>query len=71
MLPEVEHADTGQTIRLAGVPIKLSETPGEIRRRAPFLGEHTEEILVEAGLSADRIEEYLDAGGVKRSNDNT
>lgn len=36
-------------------PVKLSETPGTIRRRAPALGEHTEEILGELGYDAAAI----------------
>jgi crotonobetainyl-CoA:carnitine CoA-transferase CaiB-like acyl-CoA transferase len=37
---------------LARAPVKLSRTPGEIRTRAPTLGEHTDEIM--AGLGYDR-----------------
>lgn len=44
MLIEVEHSH-GETIRLAGNPIKMSETPGETFSSPPPLGQHTEEIL--------------------------
>jgi crotonobetainyl-CoA:carnitine CoA-transferase CaiB-like acyl-CoA transferase len=54
MVVELEHPAEG-TIRTLGIPVKLSETPGEIRRAAPLLGEHTEEVLREAGVSAQRI----------------
>jgi crotonobetainyl-CoA:carnitine CoA-transferase CaiB-like acyl-CoA transferase len=40
MLVEVEHPGTGQAVTVAGVPIKLSRTPGGVRTRAPLLGEH-------------------------------
>lgn len=63
MLPEVPHADTGETVQLAGSPIKFSETPSGIRSRAPFLGEHSREVLREAGVSDDAIDE-LEAAGV-------
>jgi crotonobetainyl-CoA:carnitine CoA-transferase CaiB-like acyl-CoA transferase len=50
MMVEMEHPVEG-TIRGLGIPFKLSETPGRIRRAAPLLGEHTEEILEELGYS--------------------
>jgi crotonobetainyl-CoA:carnitine CoA-transferase CaiB-like acyl-CoA transferase len=34
-------------IKMLGIPVKLSDTPGEIRRAAPLLGQHTEEVLRE------------------------
>ena len=44
MVVETEHADAG-TIKMLGIPVKLSDTPGAVRRPPPRLGEHTEEIL--------------------------
>ena len=35
--------------------MKLSDTPGAIRRPAPLLGQHTEEVLREAGFAAGEI----------------
>ncbi|MCC5910169.1 MAG: CoA transferase [Clostridiaceae bacterium] len=46
MIVEVEHPVAGKT-KMPGIPVKLSDTKGEIRRPAPVLGEHTEEILKE------------------------
>lgn len=43
-------------VRIAGVPIKMTATPGSVRSRAPLLGEHTIERLTEAGLSDEEIE---------------
>lgn len=54
MVVEMQHPVEG-TIRGLGVPFKLSETPAEIRRAAPLLGEHTEEVLREVGLTPDEI----------------
>ena len=48
-----------------GIPVKLSETPGRIRRRAPALGEHSRDILLEAGLTDAQVGEMVDAGVVE------
>lgn len=39
-------------------PFKLSRTPLEIRRHAPYTGEHTEEVLFEVGFNAEQIKEF-------------
>jgi len=44
MILESEHPTAG-TVRLTGFPYKLSQTPAEIHRPPPLLGEHTEEVL--------------------------
>jgi crotonobetainyl-CoA:carnitine CoA-transferase CaiB-like acyl-CoA transferase len=40
---------------IAKVPVWLSETPGSIRRRAPTLGEHTDQILAKLGYDKATI----------------
>jgi formyl-CoA transferase len=42
-------------VRMLGIPVKLSGTPGTIRRTAPQVGEHTAEVLREAGFSDAEI----------------
>ena len=54
MMVDVEHPTAGKT-RAIGIPVKLSETPGSIRRPAPTLGEHTDEILRDLGHSPEAI----------------
>jgi crotonobetainyl-CoA:carnitine CoA-transferase CaiB-like acyl-CoA transferase len=48
LVVDVEHPTLG-AIRALGSPIKLSATPPDVRRRAPLLGEHTEEVLSQIG----------------------
>ncbi len=59
MLVEMPHPEVG-TFRTTGLPIKLSRSPGRIARRPPLHGEHTEEVLLECGLSREEIERLLE-----------
>jgi crotonobetainyl-CoA:carnitine CoA-transferase CaiB-like acyl-CoA transferase len=55
MLPEIEQAG-GRSVKLAGQPIKLTRTPSRIYRRAPVLGEDSEEVLAEIGMTPADLE---------------
>ncbi len=44
MIVEVDHPKAGK-VKMAGIPIKMSESQGQIKTPSPSLGEHTEEIL--------------------------
>jgi formyl-CoA transferase len=60
---EVDHPTRGKYLTV-GNPIKLSDSPADVRR-SPLLGEHTDEILREVlGLSAEQAEAYKAAGAV-------
>jgi crotonobetainyl-CoA:carnitine CoA-transferase CaiB-like acyl-CoA transferase len=50
MVIDVDHPGSG-IVRMLGFPIKLSETPCRVRRPAPRLGEHSDEVLGELGFS--------------------
>ena len=52
LVVDVTHPTLG-AIKALGSPIKMSATPPDVRRRAPLLGEHTEEVL---SRSKDRAE---------------
>jgi len=55
MLQAVEM-DDGSTLTVPGIVPKLSATPGQHRRNAPQLGQDTDQILAEMGLTADQIQ---------------
>jgi formyl-CoA transferase len=59
LVVDVEHPTLG-AIRALGSPIKMSATPPDVRRRAPLLGEHTDEVLSEVGIRAPE-------SGIRRS----
>jgi formyl-CoA transferase/CoA:oxalate CoA-transferase len=63
MIAAVEHAALGP-VRVLGVPIKLSGTPGEVRSAPPTLGQHTDAILAEIGLSSAEIGELRAQRGI-------
>ena len=63
LLQPVDYPGAGP-IPLPATPVRLSRTPGGIRHRAPLLGEHTEEILLELGYTADEIHTLRDEGVV-------
>ena len=62
MIQEIEHPRAGK-IKVVGVPVVFSETPGSIRLAPPLVGEHTDAILGSLGYDAARIAD-LRARGV-------
>jgi crotonobetainyl-CoA:carnitine CoA-transferase CaiB-like acyl-CoA transferase len=63
----VEHPTEGRIMSMA-VPSEWSESQPEYRRHAPRLGEHTREVLQEAGIPTEQIDRLL-AGGAARTAD--
>jgi formyl-CoA transferase len=63
MVVTMQHPVEGE-IRGLGIPVKLSDTPGNVRRPAPLLGEHTDELLAGLGYSASEISALREQGAV-------
>jgi crotonobetainyl-CoA:carnitine CoA-transferase CaiB-like acyl-CoA transferase len=55
MLPWVPHPGLDHEVQIAGVAVKMTETPGKVRHRAPLLGEHTDQYLQSIGCNAGEI----------------
>ena len=64
MIVEVEHPTAG-AVKMLGIPIRLSQTPGAIRGPSPLLGQHTREVLLELGYGEPRIEELRKRGVIR------
>jgi formyl-CoA transferase/CoA:oxalate CoA-transferase len=67
-LPAVEHVEHPRHGRLPmpSTPIRMSDTPGRVRRPPPGLGEHTVEVLAELGFAAADVEELLRSGAARQ-----
>lgn len=64
MTVETEHPTAG-TLRLTGFPYKLSQTPAELHRPPPMLGQHTEEVLTSVlDYSHDDVVDLRDRGAI-------
>ena len=64
MVVDTEHPALGR-LKTLGSPIKMSATPADVSRRAPQLGEHTDEVLREAGFSASEIAALRQSGAAR------
>ena len=65
MLAPIDVPGISERLYVAGVPIKMSETPGGVHACGPAQGEHTDEVLLQAGFSADQIAAWRRAGAIR------
>ncbi|MFK8084240.1 MAG: CaiB/BaiF CoA transferase family protein [Granulosicoccus sp.] len=63
MVTDVEHPLAGQ-MQTLGAPVKFHGTPGGVKRAAPLLGQHSEEVLMEVGYDEAEVRHLIDAGVV-------
>ena len=66
LFQEIDHPTEGK-LRQARPSARFSETPAALRRPAPLLGQHTREILEEAGYTAAEIEALFERGAAAAS----
>jgi alpha-methylacyl-CoA racemase len=65
MVVELDQPGAREPVRLLGVPVKLSRTPGDANRApGPVLGEHTVEVLLGAGYSEEEVGALIESGAV-------
>lgn len=60
---EYDHPTEGR-VKAPGFPLKFSKTPAQVTRGAPLAGQHSREVLGEAGLPAEEVERLVRAGVV-------
>ncbi|MGB1749259.1 MAG: CaiB/BaiF CoA transferase family protein [Dehalococcoidia bacterium] len=65
MQAPLEHPTAG-TVKNIGLAAKLYGTPGRITRHAPLLGQHTEEVLAEAGINSAEIADLIESGAAAK-----
>jgi crotonobetainyl-CoA:carnitine CoA-transferase CaiB-like acyl-CoA transferase len=63
-ITEVDPGTGEPPLRMVGLPVIFGKTPGKIRSLAPEFGQHTEEVLLEAGLSWDEISALRESGAI-------
>ena len=63
MVVEVEHARIGP-VETLGLPVKFSDTPGEVRTGAPLYGQHTREVLCATASARPRSRPSLAEGAI-------
>lgn len=66
MVPVVSHPVAGD-VQTIGLPVKFSATPGKVAQAAPLLGQHTREVLSQAGYSDAEIDTLISEGAAAQA----
>jgi formyl-CoA transferase len=64
MLVDTDMPGASRPVTVSGTPVRMTGTPGGVRRRAPLAGEHTDRTLADFGFSADEIDALRRHGAV-------
>jgi crotonobetainyl-CoA:carnitine CoA-transferase CaiB-like acyl-CoA transferase len=62
---EYDHVSEGR-VKTPGFPIRFSRTPAGIERGAPQVGEHSREVLLEAGFGRETVDRLVETGVVRQ-----
>jgi formyl-CoA transferase len=68
MLAEIEMPGAGRPLTVANTPLRMSETPGGVHRRAPLAGEHTDAVLADFGFTPEEIAALRRSGAIAGQN---
>jgi crotonobetainyl-CoA:carnitine CoA-transferase CaiB-like acyl-CoA transferase len=60
----MQPPDGGKALPIVGLPVIFSETPGRVTSMAPEFGQHTEEVLLEAGFDWEKISVLREEGAI-------
>jgi len=63
MVTKVQHKREGE-VETIGLPVKFSDTPGKVRSGAPLYGQHSREVLMEAGFDHDELASLINEGAL-------
>ena len=64
IIGQMKFSGSGKPVPIANTPVRLGATPSGLRRSAPTLGEHTNEVLSELGFTTKEIESFRKANVV-------
>ena len=65
MLPQIPEPGSSKMRTVAGLPVKMKETPGSVRTPAPHIGQHTRQVLLDAGYEDATINKLFFDGVIK------